>query len=196
MRLPQRPVTGVQSYAFSQDGIFQAAGPIAAAVSTTGAEAVFVTGGVNADLPILATALPDRGFNPGATPLIGLTRWNAAPQALSLPGLQGGYFALPDQGMTAGFESRYTATYGEAPHPLAGLAYDGIAAVGALVADGNRAALTRSALTQRSGFQGTSGIFRLLPNGTNERGLAVAQIRNNQVVIVDPAPRSFGGAGL
>ncbi|QEE36649.1 penicillin-binding protein activator [Octadecabacter sp. SW4] len=189
-------VTGVQSYAFSQDGIFQAAGPIAAAVSTTGAEAVFVTGGVNADLPILATALPDRGFNPGATPLIGLTRWNAAPQALSLPGLQGGYFALPDQGMTAGFESRYTATYGEAPHPLAGLAYDGIAAVGALVADGNRAALTRSALTQRSGFQGTSGIFRLLPNGTNERGLAVAQIRNNQVVIVDPAPRSFGGAGL
>jgi hypothetical protein len=35
-----------------------------------------------------------------------------------------------------------------------------------------------------------------LPNGTNERGLAVAQIRGNQVVVIDPAPRSFGGAGF
>ncbi|MEJ6479009.1 MAG: penicillin-binding protein activator [Octadecabacter sp.] len=189
-------VTGVQSYAFSQGGIFAAAGPIVAAVGAAGAEAVFVTAGVNADLPILATALTDRGIDTQATPLIGLTRWNATPQAMALPGLQNGYFALPDQGKITSFESRYVATYGEAPHPLAGLAYDGIAAVGALVAAGNRDALTSAALTQRSGFQGTSGIFRLLPNGTNERGLAVAQIQNSQVVIVDPAPRNFGGAGL
>ena len=25
---------------------------------------------------------------------------------------------------------------------------------------------------------------------------AVAEIRNNQVVVIDPAPRSFGGAGF
>ncbi len=79
--------------------------------------------------------------------------------------------------------------------PLAGLAYDGIAAIGALVARGDANALSRNALTQPQGFQGTTGIFRLLADGTNERGLAVAEIRAGQVVILDPAPRAFGGAG-
>jgi hypothetical protein len=98
--------------------------------------------------------------------------------------------------MTGVFEGRYAAAYGEAPHPLAGLAYDGIAAIGALVARGDANALSRANLTQGQGFQGTAGIFRLLPDGTNERGLAVAEVRNNQVVVLDPAPRSFGGAGF
>ena len=72
-----------------------------------------------------------------------------------------------------------------------------IAAIGALA---NRAKggapLSKGDLTQSAGFAGVSGIFRLLPNGTNERGLAVATIRANQVVVVEAAPRSFGGAGF
>ena len=51
-------------------------------------------------------------------------------------------------------------------------------------------------LTQGAGFAGVNGPFRLLPDGTNERGLAVAQIQNNQVIVIDPAPRSFGGTGF
>jgi hypothetical protein len=86
--------------------------------------------------------------------------------------------------------------YGAAPHPIAGLAYDAIAAIGALVSQGQSDALTGQALTQPSGFVGVNGVFRLLPDGTNERGLAVAQIQNNRVIVIDPAPRSFAGAGL
>lgn len=186
-------VTAVQGYALSQESIIGASSQIAQAAAS--ANALFLTAGVNADLPILASTLPESGLNLASTRLIGLTRWNAAPQALALPGLQGGLFAIPDQNMTNIFESRYQAAYGEAPHPLAGLAYDGIAAIGALIAQGDANALSRSSLTQAQGFQGTAGIFRLLPDGTNERGLAVATIQNNQVVILDPAPRSFGGAG-
>ena len=74
--------------------------------------------------------------------------------------------------------------------------HDGIAAIGALVRSGNPNALTRQGLTQPSGFVGVNGIFRLLPDGSNERGLAVAEIRNGQAVVVDPAPRSFGGFGF
>ena len=76
------------------------------------------------------------------------------------------------------------------------LAYDGIAAIGALAAAGNADAVTKSALTQPQGFRGTSGVFRLLPNGLNERGLAVATFQENQVVILEQAPRSCGGPGL
>ena len=188
-------VAGIGSYALSQQGITAAVPGIAATLRSNGAQAVFMTAAVNADLPLLATALPEAGINPVDVRYMGLTRWNATPQALAIPGLQGGLFTLPDSGMIANFESRYAATYNAQPHPLAGLAYDGIAAIGALVATGNRNALTKSALTTRQGFQGTSGIFRFLPNGLNERGLAVATIRNNQVQILENAPRSFGRAG-
>ena len=184
-------LAGVESYPLSQQGILEASSLIAENATANGANALFLTASVNADLPIVATMLPEHGINPAAVRYIGLTRWDITPQALTLPGLQGGIFAMPDTSVSAQFESRYAAAFGGLPHPLAGLAYDGIAAIGALVAAGKSNALSAAALTQSQGFQGTAGIFRLLPDGTNERGLAVAQIQNNQVVIVDPAPRSF-----
>ena len=98
--------------------------------------------------------------------------------------------------MIQNFQARYTQAYGGAPHQLAGLAYDGIAAIGALVEAGNKKALTAGALTQGAGFQGVSGAFRLRPNGTNERALSVAMVRDKQVVIIDPAPSKFAGAGF
>lgn len=188
-------IAGSQSYALSQESILARSPAIASAIRSSGADAVFLTGGVNADLPLIATSLPDNGIDPQAITYMGLTRWNAAPQALALPGLQGGLFAVPNQSTLTIFEGRYAAVYGSQPHPVAGLAYDGIAAIGALVAQGNADALTRDALTQSQGFRGTSGIFRFLPDGTTERGLAVATIRDNQVVILDAAPSSFGGQG-
>ncbi|MCB5200335.1 ABC-type branched-chain amino acid transport system, substrate-binding protein [Loktanella sp. DSM 29012] len=188
-------VAGIASYPLSQQGITASAGQVAATVKSNGADAVFLTAGVNADLPLLATALPEAGINPADTRYLGLTRWDAAPQALALPGLQGGLFAVPDRAMSSNFEARYSSVYGGQPHPLAGLAYDGIAAIGALVAQGRSDALTKAALTQRQGFMGTSGVFRLRADGTNERALSVATVRNNAVVILENAPRSFGRAG-
>lgn len=188
-------LVAVESYTLTQQDIIASTPRIAATINSTGADAVFLTGGPNADLPIIATSLPEAGIDPAQTRYIGLTQWNALPQVLALPGVQGGLFALPDQGTITNFEARYQSVYGSAPHPRAGLAYDGIAAIGALAASGNANALTKDALTTRQGFQGTSGIFRLLPNGLNERGLAVAEVRNNAVVIVENAPRSFGGLG-
>ncbi len=189
-------VVGMESYPLSQQGIFTSTRRIVGSVRSSGAQAVFTTAGAAADLPLIATALPDAGMNTDTTKIVGLTRWDTVPQLHALPGIQGGLFAMPDQSTAALFANRYAATYGEQPHPLAGLAYDGIAAIGALVAAGNTEALTKSALTSPQGFRGTSGVFRLLPNGLNQRALAVATITENQVVILEQAPRSFGGAGF
>ena len=188
-------VSGVEAYPFSQEGIFARASAIAAATNASGAQAVFVTDNVAGGLPILATSLDDQGLNPANTPLVGITRWDAAPQAATLPGLQGGLFAMANAGREAAFRNRYEASYGSAPHPLASIAYDGIAAIGALAATGDRNALTTGSLTRASGFAGATGIFRLRPDGTNQRALAVARIVNNQISIVDPAPQSFGRGG-
>jgi len=45
-------------------------------------------------------------------------------------------------------------------------------------------------------IDGAGGAFRFLNDGTIERALAIAQIVNQQVSVIDPAPRRLGGAGL
>lgn len=189
-------VVGVTSYEFSQNGIVQAASGIVSTARSSGATALFLTADTAGALPLLSQLLVDNGIDRSTTQFIGLTRWDIPPATLALPGVQGGWFAMPDPGLYAQFQSRYQTAYGSQPVAVAGLAYDGIAAIGALARRSNGAPITRDALTQSAGYAGVSGIFRLLPNGTNERGLAVATIRGGQVVVIDSAPRSFGGAGF
>jgi ABC-type branched-subunit amino acid transport system substrate-binding protein len=186
-------VVGSVDYQLSQTGVTAAVPRVKAAVDSNGANAVFMTSTSSGALPLYAGLLPEAGVNPASTQYIGLTRWDIPTQTMSLGGLQGGWFALPDPSRTAAFNSRYQARYGTSPHPIGGLAFDGIAAIGALVAQGKKDALTTRSLTQANGFQGVSGVFRLRPNGTNQRAVAVATVRNGQAVIVDPAPQSFGG---
>lgn len=183
-----------QGYEFSQNGIVAAAPAIAAAARAGGATGLFLTADSAGALPMITQLLSENGLSPATTRYIGLTRWDIPAATLALPGVQGGWFALPDPGLYAQYQSRYQAAYGETPHPISGLAYDGIAAIGALLRNGRD--LSPGSLTQGAGFAGVTGIFRLRPDGTNERGLAIAQIQNSQVVVIDPAPRSFGGAGL
>ena len=67
---------------------------------------------------------------------LGLTRWDVPAERAGPVGLQGGYFATADPRPAAQFRGRYGGAYGDGPHPLAGLAYDGIAAIGAIAARG------------------------------------------------------------
>jgi ABC-type branched-subunit amino acid transport system substrate-binding protein len=189
-------ISATASYEFSQEGVVQAVPGIASAAQSTGTQAMFFTADSAGALPLLTQLLRENGLDRATVRFLGLTRWDIPQAILAMPGVQGGWFALPDPTLYDRFQSRYAAAYGEPPHPIGALAYDGIAAIGALVKAGNADALTAAALTQNAGFVGTGGIFRLRPDGTNERGLAVAEVRNNQVVVIDPAPRSFAGAGF
>ncbi|MGR3342916.1 MAG: penicillin-binding protein activator, partial [Paracoccaceae bacterium] len=189
-------LAGVTTFELSQEGVIAAIPQITSDAQIRGAQAIFLTSGTSGALPFLAQLLPESGLDRNAVQFIGLQRWDIPATALTLPGLQGGWFALPDPRLSSRFQDRYLAAYGTLPHPIAGLAYDGIAAIGALVSKGQSDALTRNTLTQSAGFVGVNGVFRLLANGTNERGLAVAMIEDNQVTVIDPAPRSFGGAGF
>lgn len=183
-------------YPLSQEDVINAVSIIRDQIDQTGATALYLTSDAFGELPLLAQLLPEQGINSATTQFIGLTRWDIPASTLSLPGLQGGWFAMPDPALSTLFTRRYTAAYGSDPHPLAGLAYDGIAAIGALVARGDSGILTPAELTQSQGFAGVGGIFRLLPDGTNERALAIAEIQDNQVTIIDPAPKSFGIGGF
>ncbi|MCG6902448.1 MAG: penicillin-binding protein activator [Rhodobacter sp.] len=187
---------GSTSFELSQNGIINAIPTITQTARSNGAQAVFLTSGTAAALPVLTQLLADNGLGSASTQFIGLQRWDIPANARELSSLQGGWFAMPSPGLAATYNARYTQAYGSSPPPLSELAYDGIAAVGALIASGKSNALTGAALTQSTGFAGVSGIFRLRSDGTNERGLAIAMISDKQVKVIDPAPRSFGGAGF
>ena len=189
-------LAGVTTFELSQEGVIAAIPQITSDAQARGAQSVFLTSGTSGALPFLAQLLPENGLDREVVQFIGLQRWDIPTSALTLPGLQGGWFALPDPRLSSRFQDRYLSAYGSVPHPIAGLAYDGIAAIGALASSGQSDALTRNALTQSAGFVGVNGVFRLLADGTNQRGLAVAMIEDNQVTVIDPAPRSFGGAGF
>jgi len=188
-------LAGTVGFELSVNGVVNAVPEISRQVRSTGAQSVFMTSGTTGALPVLTQLLRENSVPPEVAQYVGLQRWDLPPEAPQNSALQNGWFALPDPLLSSQFNARYTTRYGAAPHPIAGLAYDGIAAIGALVKAGQANALTGAALTQAQGFVGVNGIFRLRGDGTNQRALSVAQIKDNQVVIIDPAPRSFAGAG-
>ncbi|MFK7763893.1 MAG: penicillin-binding protein activator [Roseobacter sp.] len=183
-------------YALSQQDVIATIPQIAAAVTDNGADAIFFTTDSATALPLLSQLLPEAGVSSDVAQFIGLTRWDIPPQTLSLPGVQNSWFAIPDPDAAAAFSNQYQAAYGAAPHPIGGLAFDAIAAIGALASSGAADSLSTASLTQAAGFGGASGIFRLNANGTNSRGLAVATISEATVQILDRAPQRFGAAGF
>lgn len=189
-------LAGAVSHPLSKQGIDALIPNVSQAARSGNVDAVFLTANQGAVLPYLTDKLADTGVTSATVQMMGLTRWDQPTSRLGLRGVQGGWFALPDTRMKAQFDQRYRAAYGEAPHDLGSLAYDGVAAISALVRAGKRNALTTAGLTHKAGFAGVTGAFRLKNDGTNERALAVATIQGGQVQILSPAPSSFGGFGF
>ena len=187
---------GIENYEFTQQGVVEAMARVAERNEMIGADIVFLTADYDGGLPLIAQLLPEAGVDPEIVQYAGLSQWDILPSAFHLPGIQGGWFAMPSPIRAEQFRARFRSVYGRAPHPLAMIAYDGVAAVGASVASGNRNALNKKGLTLTSGFEGAAGIFRLRRDGTIERGLAVATIVGKQVFVLEVAPRAFSSFGF
>ncbi|MFV0245292.1 MAG: penicillin-binding protein activator [Qingshengfaniella sp.] len=187
-------VVNTTSFPMSQEGVTAAAPSIADNARTSGAQAVVLTSDPATALPYIARALPDAGLGPNDTQFLGMTRWDQPASAMALPGLQGGWFTLPDQQAANTFANKYAAAYGSAPaNVITFLGYDGVAAAAQLAATGN---FTPEALAAQAGFDGGNGTFRFMADGTNRRALAVATIQNNSARIIDAAPNRLGSAGF
>ena len=88
-----------------------------------------------------------------------------------------------------GWQAIWQQTTGE----LSRLGFDALALVAALSVTGDGQTLTHAGqwaqkLVTNTGFQGYSGAFRLLPDGSNVRAYEVRQILNGQSKIIQPAP--------
>ncbi|WP_299130867.1 penicillin-binding protein activator [uncultured Amaricoccus sp.] len=192
-------VVASESYNLSVDSIKAAAPAISAALQGSGANAVILTDGPTGGLGLMARGLRDNGLSYDFSQFLGMQRWDVSAEALAEPALQGGAFAAPDPGLLAAFNGRYQTAFGEPPHELASLAFDGVAAVGALIAEARAnggSPFSTERLTQSSGFAGASGPFRFTPSGGNQRTLAILQVQGGGASVAQPAARTFDATGF
>ena len=136
---------------------------------------------------------PANGIDSHHVQILGTGPWNNS-RVLSLPALQGAWFASPENAGFVGFAKRYRAKFGADPTRVATLAYDSVSLSAALARTQGGRRFSEEVLTNSTGFNGADGVFRFKPDGGNERALSVLQINNGSTVVVSPAPRSLTGA--
>lgn len=167
----------------------------------------------------LGPLLPYYEIDPNRVKLLGTGLWNN-PALLGEPPLQGAWFAAPDPEAPTAFLARYESVYGGTAPRIATLAYDAISLVAVLakeavaidssnteIEDGAKEVVAAatvgggdrrfdlSKLKRPEGFSGIDGVFRFLPDGTNERSLAILEINRQRLRVLDPALNGFPSFG-
>jgi branched-chain amino acid transport system substrate-binding protein len=155
-------------------------------------DALFLPAG-REELPSLAPVLASADLSSSRVPFIGTGQWDY-PNIGGEKALVGGWYPAPDPKGWSNFVQRYSKTYGSAPPRLASLAYDAVSLAVSLSQNAPGQRYDMGQLTRSSGFAGVDGLFRLLPDGTCERGLAILEVREGGPVVIDPAPSSFATA--
>jgi ABC-type branched-subunit amino acid transport system substrate-binding protein len=155
-------------------------------------DAIFIPAGKE-ELPSLAPLLASSDVTSARAQLIGTGQWDY-PNIGSEKALVGGWYPAPDPKGWNSFTERYSKTYGDAPPRIASLAYDAVSLAVSLSQNVPGQRYTPTQLTRASGFQGVDGLFRLLPDGTSERGLAILEVGEYGPKILEPAPNAFTNA--
>lgn len=119
--------------------------------------------------------------------IIGSGQWDSSNTLCLSSFLKEGIFASTDPQERQNFNTRFQGVYGYTPPRIATLSYDAIALAVALSDKG----YTPQNLTFSQGFSGIEGLFRLTPQGLNERGLSVLEVTPAGFRTVSPAAATF-----
>jgi len=169
-----------------------AATAVANALRTQPAQGILIAESGTA-LRAIGTALVQAGVDRSQVRFMGTSVW--AGDAQREPTLAGGWYVSPDPAARTSFEGRYQSSYGTAPTRLASLGYDAVALAALLSRNGGPNGFTRNQLENGEGFSGSDGLFRFRSNGAIERGLAIIEVRQNEVATLDAAPQQFPRSG-
>ncbi len=141
-------------------------------------------------LQSIAAHLPFYDVDPAKVRMLGTGQWDE-PGIGAEPALVGGWFAAPPPDARADFVRQFLQVYGHKPPRLATLAYDATALAAVLARTDGGPDFSAVALTAPSGFAGRDGIFRFLPDGAAERGLAVLRVLPRGFEVIGEAPETF-----
>ena len=162
---------------------------VSAVNSGQAVDALFLPAG-REELPALAPRLAEAGLDSSRVQFIGTGQWDAGSDRA----LIGGWYPAPDPKGWSDFVEHYARTFGSRPPRIATLAYDAVSLAVSLSSNPPGERYTAPQLTRPTGFSGIDGLFRLLPDGTCERGLAILEVREGGPQVIDPAPRAFAAS--
>jgi hypothetical protein len=168
-------------------------------------DAVIVPEG-GALLRTVAPLLPFYEVDTEKVKVLGTGLWNDKTLT-NEPPLYGAWFAAPGPKAPEDFFERYEQLFKAKPPRITTLAYDAVGLIAILARDKSEVDngedindkphyFSKDALTDPAGFKGVDGLFRLLPDGTNERALAVLEIQKGNFKIIDPAIDAFPAFGF
>ncbi|MXO53348.1 ABC transporter substrate-binding protein [Erythrobacter pelagi] len=147
-----------------------------------------------ADSARLATQAAGRVKPGGAgnTLIIGTELWSGDASVTRASALRGAIFSAVSDDRYRRFVDSYEARFGAQPYRISTLGYDAVLLTLRVARDWRVGRdFPVSQLRDSGGFVGLDGPFRFGRSGVIERAFEVREIRNGQVVVVDPAPNRF-----
>ena len=164
------------------------------------------TGSDAARMPYDAVLLPDEGvrlknlvslltyygLDPGPVKFMGTLRWSD-PALTNEPTLEGAWYPAPPESPLTSFETHYTKSFGALPKSMvsfAAAAYDGMALT-ALLSRKGPGAVSLVNLLDSQGYAGVDGLFRLMADGSSDRGLSIRELTHGGSREIAPAPEHF-----
>ncbi len=140
-------------------------------------------------------ALCYAGIDTKKVRVLGSGQWSNSA-ALKSDALDGAWYPGLSSGGYEAFAGRYLQAFGAEPLRRAGFAYDATLLAAAITDNGRLVPNYREVLTSGQGFRGVDGIFRLRPNGANERGMAIYRAAKTGATIISDAPADFSGSQI
>jgi len=179
-------LAAVSKYEYNNESVRAAIESVAEAAKSS--DVIFIPDGGTSPI-VITQELRRLGVDLSQKMIVGTGQWRSTD--LKRAELQGAVFADMDQSRFDVFKQRYAQKYGSEPTVSAALGYDAVLLVGGLLREKPGQQITKTEIERRQGFIGASGVFRFLPSGLNQRGLAIFQVQNGAPVVIQPSPASF-----
>ncbi|MDC0886874.1 penicillin-binding protein activator [Altererythrobacter sp.] len=179
-------VVGVERYSRGNTSIVSAAERLKA---RAGYDAVLIADGARLAVQA-AGALKPGGA--GDTQLLGTELWSGESSVTRASALRGAWFSAVSDARFKRFSDSYNTRFGGQPFRIATLGYDSVLLALRVSRDWRVGrSFPTGKMYDSGGFLGLDGAFRFNRNGVVDRAMEVREVRNGQVVIVNPAPARF-----
>jgi len=127
--------------------------------------------------------------------ILGAGLWDD-PDLVQIPELDGAVFPGTPAENFQKFNERFMAMYGYKPSRLASLSYDAVSLLVRISLNSASPRIDASKIPNPDGFIApANNLYRLLPDGSSERKLAILQVTPQGFKVVEPATKSFKEPG-
>ena len=143
-------------------------------------DAVIIASGDDNPAQILA-ALKSKGIPGKAVAVVGTNRWLEHPMQ---PLFEGSYIATLDPSETGPIADRFKTAYNYPADANVAYAYDMIALTAGIASAVGPGGFNKQVLENRSGFRGSTGLFRFRADGSSERSMPFYQVQKGALKLV------------